>query len=64
MRQSPSPHITFDERLSKEKARIEAQLKETKAGPQQRLLRRKLQQIETASQIESWLTSKESQPPE
>jgi hypothetical protein len=40
-----------DERLSEEKARLDAQL------------RRKLQEIETASRAERWITSKDSQPP-
>ena len=62
MRASSTPH-TFDQRLSDEKVRVEAQLKEMKPGPLQDVLRRKLAQIETASRMEKWLTSKELQPP-
>ena len=51
MRQS-SPPDTFDKRLSEEKARTEAQLKVTEPGAPQDLLRRKLEQIETASRNE------------
>ena len=63
MRQSPPPDTTSDERLSEENARLDAQLKETEPGPQQDLLRRKLQEIETASRAERWITSKDLQPP-
>ena len=62
MRQS-SPPDTFDKRLSEEKARTEAQLKVTEPGAPQDLLRRKLEQIETASRMNRWLTSKDLQPP-
>jgi hypothetical protein len=61
MRKSPTPK-TFG-LLSDESARIEAQLNETKPGPLQDALRRKLKRIETASRIEKWITSKELQPP-
>ena len=62
MRASSTPH-TFDQLLCNEKARIEAQLKEMKPGASQDVLRRKLMQIETASRMEKWLTSRELQPP-
>ena len=61
MRKSPPPDTTSDERLSEEKARIEAQLKET--GTQQDFLHRKLWEIETALRAERWITSKDLQPP-
>jgi hypothetical protein len=61
MRKSSTPK-TFG-LLSDESARIEAQLNETKPGPLQDALRRKLKRIETASRIEKWITSKELQPP-
>jgi hypothetical protein len=62
MRASSTPH-TFDQLLSNEKVRIEAQLKEMKPGSMQDVLRRKLAQIETAPRMEKWRTSKELQPP-
>ena len=62
MRASSTPH-TFDQLLSNEKVRIEAQLKDMKPGASQDVLRRKLMQIETASRMEKWLTSRELQPP-
>lgn len=63
MRKRSKPH-TFAQRLSDERGRIEAQLNQTDgSGPQRDLLVRKLQQIETASQIDKWAASKELQPP-
>lgn len=62
MRKRSTPR-SFAQRLSDEKARLLAQLQETKPGPQQDLLIGKLRQIETASQIDGWLTSKDLQPP-
>ena len=63
MGKSSLPDTTSDERLSEEEARLEAQLEETEPGPRQDLLRRKLQEIETASRAERWLASKDLQPP-
>jgi hypothetical protein len=48
-----------DERLSEEKARLDAQ----RSSGARTQLRRKLQEIETASRAERWITSKDSQPP-
>ena len=56
MRRRSKPH-TFDERLNEEKARIEAELEPTEPGPQRNLLELKLRQIETAREIEDWLSS-------
>ena len=53
---------TFDERLNEAKARIEAELEPTEPGPQRDLLALKLRQIETAREIEDWLSSKGPQP--
>ena len=61
MRRQFKPH-TFDQRLNEEKARIEAELKPTEPGPQRDLLALKLRQIETAREIEDWLSSKGPQP--
>ena len=47
----------IDERLNEEKARIEAELEPTEPGPQRDLLELKLRQIETAREIEDWLSS-------
>lgn len=62
MRKRSTPR-SFAQRLSDKKAGLLAQLQETKPGPQQDLLIGKLRQIETASQIDGWLTSKDLQPP-
>ena len=56
MRRQSKPH-TFDQRLNEAKARIEAELKPTAPGPQRDLLALKLRQIETAREIEDWLSS-------
>ena len=61
MRRRAEPH-TFDDRLSEEKARIEAELEATEPGPQRDLLELKLRQIETAREIEDWLSSTRPQP--
>jgi len=63
MHKSSLPDTTSDERLSAEEARIEAQLEESEPGPQQDLLRGKLQEIEAASQAERWIASKDLRPP-
>ncbi len=61
MRREFKPH-TFDERLNEQKARIEAELASTAPGRQRDLLEFKLRQIETAREIESWLSSTGPQP--
>jgi len=61
MRRQSKPH-TFDQRLNEGKARIEAELKPTAPVPQRDLLALKLRQIETAREIEDWLSSKGPQP--
>ncbi|WFU43062.1 hypothetical protein QA640_11775 [Bradyrhizobium sp. CB82] len=62
MRRRSQPH-SFDEKLSAEKARLEAVFENVEPGPQRDLLERKLRQIETASNINEWLTSPGLQPP-
>lgn len=54
---------SFDERLNGEKLRIKTALKNTKPGSERDLLERKLQQIESALQINGWVSSNELQPP-
>ena len=54
---------TFDERLNEAKARIEAELEPTEPGPQRDLLALKLRQIETAREIEDWLSSSQRAEP-
>ena len=61
MRRQFKPH-TFDQRLNEEKARIEAELEPTEPGPLRDLLALKLRQVETAREIEDWLSSKGPQP--
>jgi hypothetical protein len=53
MRRRAEPH-TFDDRLSEEKARIEAELEATEPGPQRDFLGLMLSQIETALHIDRW----------
>jgi hypothetical protein len=62
MRRHSESH-TFDERLSAEKARIEAALESTGPGPQRDLLELNLRQIETALHIDGWVSSTGLQPP-
>ncbi len=62
MRRRSEPHA-FDERLNEEKARIEAKLEATEAGPQRELLELKLRQIETALHFDR-LLSTANPPPE
>ena len=61
MRRQSKPH-TFDERLNEAKARIEAELEPIESGPQRDLLALKLRQIETAREMEDWLSSKGPRP--
>ena len=54
---------TFDDRLNEEKARVEAELECASPGRQRDALEHKLRQIETALQIDSWVSSPGLQPP-
>ena len=63
MRRRSQSH-TFDDNLNAERARIIAELENTQPGPQRDLLESKLRQLETASNIDEWLTSQGLQPPE
>ncbi|MET4520315.1 hypothetical protein ABIB81_009679 [Bradyrhizobium sp. I1.7.5] len=53
----------IDDNLNVERARIIAELENTQP-PQRDLLERRLRQLETASNIDEWLTSSGLQPPE
>ena len=55
MRRRSEPQ-TFDERLNADKALIEAALENTGPGPRHNLLECKLRQIETALEIDGWLS--------
>ena len=50
------PH-TFEENIAAEKAKLEAQIAKLKPGPQMDALRKKIRQLETASQMSEWLSS-------
>ncbi|MET3996695.1 hypothetical protein ACVWXN_002128 [Bradyrhizobium sp. i1.4.4] len=54
----------IDDNLNVERARIIAELENTQPGSQRDLLERRLRQLETASNIDEWLTSSGLQPPE
>jgi hypothetical protein len=62
MRHRSEPH-SFEELLNAEKARIEAALESTDPGLQRELLELKLRRIETAFQIDDWVSSVGLQPP-
>jgi hypothetical protein len=61
MRRRSDPH---HEKLSAEKSRIEAELKNTKPSPQRELLLRKLSLIETTLRIDDWVSSAGLRAPE
>jgi hypothetical protein len=61
-RRRSTPH-TFDQRLSAEKARIEAELEKENPGPRRDQLERKLRQMDVAFRVDSWASSKGLQPP-
>ena len=58
-----SKRHSFEELLKAEKARIEAALESTDPGPQRELLELKLSRIETALDIDDWVSSVGLQPP-
>jgi hypothetical protein len=68
-RRRSKPH-TFEERIAAEKAKIEAQLVEIDGqldslslSPAKEALLKKIRQLDTASDMNEWLSSPESQPP-
>jgi hypothetical protein len=58
----PTLHL-FDNRIAKEKKRLEALAAETKPGPERDQLLRKISQFETARDIDEWLSSPGLQAP-
>ncbi|MGY2906969.1 cell division protein FtsB [Bradyrhizobium sp. URHC0002] len=64
MQRRRSPAHTFEENIAAEKARLEAQIAKLKPGPQRDALLKKISQLETASDINEWLTSPGLRPPE
>ena len=61
-RRRSSAH-TFEDRIAAEKAKLEAQIAKLKPGPQMDGLLKKISQLETAANINEWLTSPGLQPP-
>ncbi len=61
-RRQSAPH-TFDDNIAAEKAKLEAQLVGLKPGPQMDAIRKKIRQLETASQMSEWLASPGLQSP-
>jgi hypothetical protein len=62
-RRRSKPH-SFVEQLSREKARLQAQLADLSGGPERDTLIEKIRQIETASHINEWLSSPGLKPPD
>ena len=56
------PH-TFEDRIAAEKLRLEAQDANLPLGAQKDALLKKIEQLETASHINKWLSSPGLQPP-
>jgi hypothetical protein len=55
-RNRATPH-SFDDRIAKEKARVQAQLANIGHGPEREALTVKIRQLDTASHLNQWLTS-------
>ena len=62
-RRRSKPH-SFVEQLSREKARLQAQLADLSGGAERGTLIEKIRQIETASHINEWLSSPGLKPPD
>jgi hypothetical protein len=61
-RRRSNPH-TFENRIEAEKARLEVQVARLRHGPKKDELLEKIRQLETAAQINEWLSSPGLQPP-
>jgi hypothetical protein len=61
-RRRSAPH-TFEDNIAAEKAKLEAQIKRLKNGPEREALRRKIRQLEIAAHMNEWLSSPGLQPP-
>jgi hypothetical protein len=58
----PTLHL-FDNRIAKEKKRLEALIAELKPGPERDNLLRKISELNTAAHINEWLSSPSLQRP-
>ena len=56
------PH-TFEQNITAERAKLEAQLAQLKPGPQMDALRKKIRQLDVAAHMNGWLSSPGLQPP-
>jgi len=61
-RRRSAPH-TFEDNIAAEKAKLEAQIKRLKNGPEREALRKKIRQLEIAAHMNEWLSSPGLQPP-
>ena len=56
-RRRSAPH-TFEENIAAEQAKLEAQVANLEPGPQMDELLKKIRQLETASHMSEWLSSR------
>jgi|EndMetStandDraft_7_1072992.scaffolds.fasta_scaffold2908225_1 hypothetical protein len=63
MQRRQSVSHTFEERIAAERAKLKAQIAELRPSPEREALRRKIRQLDTASQMSEWLRSHGLQPP-
>ena len=61
-RRRSAPH-TFEDNIAAEKAKLEAQIKRLKNGPEREALRKKIRQLEIAAHMNEWLSPPGLQPP-
>ena len=57
------PKATFERRLAQESLRVQEQIKSLPQGRERELLSLKARQLETASDINEWLSSPGLRPP-
>jgi hypothetical protein len=57
------PKPSFEQRLAQEAHRLKDQVKSLPHGRERELLSRKARQLETASQVNEWLSSSGLKPP-
>lgn len=63
MQRQRSPSHTFDDRISEYRANLEARLQTAYSPTEKQQIKRKLRQLETAANINEWLTSPNLQIP-
>lgn len=63
MQRRRSTPLSFEERLAAERMRIEKQAESLQPGDAKQQLLQKVEQIETTSRIDKWLSSPGLQPP-